>query len=75
MAVNRDKSSFILGECKFKNSAFDLSELNASTTKFIPKKATAKIYYYLFSKNGFTSDAMKTAKEKGIEMISIDDML
>lgn len=74
MATDRDKDHFLIGECKFKNTRFDLSELNSALVKFKPKKKTAKVYHYLFSKNGFTSDVKKTAKQQDIRLISVDDM-
>lgn len=74
MAVDKDKDNFILGECKFKNSAFDLSELNDTIVKFKPKKKTAKVYYYLFSKSGFTDNVVTAAKEKGIRLVTVDEL-
>ena len=74
MATDRDKDHFLIGECKFKNTRFDLSELNSALVNFKPKKKTAKVYHYLFSKNGFTSDVKKTARQQDIRLISVDDM-
>lgn len=62
MATSKDKGQIILGECKFKNTPFDLREFNK-----LQEKATAfadkEIYYYLFSKNGFTEDLAQLAGE------------
>lgn len=74
MATDGDKNNFLLGECKFKNAKFDLSELNAALVKFKPKKKTAQVYYYLFSKSGFTGDVQKTARQHDIQLIGIDEM-
>lgn len=74
MATDRDKNHFLLGECKFKNAAFDLAELKATLAKFKPKKTTAKVYYYLFSKSSFTRDVDKTSEEQGIRLVDIDEM-
>jgi hypothetical protein len=74
MATNRDKDNFLLGECKFKNTAFNLAELDATLTKFKPSKKAAKVYYYLFSKSGFTPDIHKTANKKDIHLVHIDQM-
>ncbi len=74
MATDRDKNHFLLGECKFKNAAFDLAELKAALAKFQPKKKTANVYYYLFSKNGFTRDVQKTSREQGIHLVDIDEL-
>lgn len=75
MATDGDRNHFLLGECKFKNSAFDLAELNAVLHKFTPPKKTAQVHYYLFSKSGFTVEAQKAAKKRDIKLFSLDDML
>jgi AAA+ ATPase superfamily predicted ATPase len=74
MATDRDKNSFLLGECKFKNASFDLSELNSALVKFSPKNKTAKVYYYMFSKNGFTDEAQKAAITMDIRLVKVDEM-
>ncbi|MDA8333756.1 MAG: DUF234 domain-containing protein [Peptococcaceae bacterium] len=74
MAINPDKNLFLLGECKFKNTAFDSAELNATLAKYKPKKENAKLYYYLFSKSGFTQSMSKTSKEIGIRLVDVDEM-
>lgn len=74
MATDRDKNNFLLGECKFKNAKFDHSELNMTIAKFVPKKKTAKVYYYLFSKSGFTADVKKASLQNEIRLVNVDDM-
>ena len=74
MATDRDKKNFLLGECKFKNAAFNLSEMNATLAKFKSKKKTVQLYYYLFSKSGFTDDVQKIAEEHGIKLVALNDM-
>ncbi len=74
MATDRDKNHFLLGECKFKNTSFDLADMNAALAKFMPSKKTAKIYYYLFSKNGFTQEVNKAARQRDIRLIDVDEM-
>jgi len=74
MAVDKDKDNFILCECKFKSSPFDMSELKSAMSKFKPKKHTAKIYYYLFSKSGFTSEVVKMADENYITLVNINEI-
>ena len=56
MAVSKDKQKVLLGECKFKNTPFDLREFNALKAKRINSDAYTQVYYYLFSKSGFTDD-------------------
>jgi AAA+ ATPase superfamily predicted ATPase len=75
MATDRDKEHFILGECKFTNSPFDLQELNKTVSKFTPKKTTAKVYYYLFSKNGFTEEVKEKARRENVCLVDINEMV
>lgn len=74
MATDRDKNHFLLGECKFKNSALDISDLKAALVKFKPEKESAQAYYCLFSKSGFTDEVQKYAKEQNIKLVGVDEM-
>ena len=75
MAVDREKKNFILGECKFKNTPFKLSELIATQEKFKTDKSVARKYYYLFSKSGFTKDVVAYAdSDKSIMLVSLDEL-
>jgi len=74
MATDLDRKNFLIGECKFKESAFDLSEMNAAVMKFRPIKETAKMYYCLFSKSGFTDDVETAAKKRDIRLVRLDEM-
>ncbi|MHB9128035.1 MAG: DUF234 domain-containing protein, partial [Candidatus Humimicrobiaceae bacterium] len=75
MAVDREKKNFILGECKFKNTPFKLSELKATQEKFKTNKSVARKYYYLFSKSGFTKDVVTYADaDKSIMLVSLDEL-
>lgn len=74
MATDKDKKNFIVGECKFKNSSFNSSDLNNIITKFKPWEKDAKVYYYMFSKNGFTDEVVKIAKERNFKLVTINDL-
>lgn len=74
MATDPDKTNFLLGECKFKNAAFDLAQLNATLAKFKPKRETAKVYYYLFSKSGFSPNVHRASKDQEICLIDVNQM-
>lgn len=74
MATDREKKKFLIGECKYKNAAFDISELNATLQKFTSPKKDSEIYTCLFSKNGFTPAAMQAVSEKGITAICAQDL-
>jgi AAA+ ATPase superfamily predicted ATPase len=75
MAIDKDKDNFILGECKFKNSPFKLSDLESMKNKFAPKNQNAKQYYFAFSKSNFTEDVIKEATfDSNLFLISLDDL-
>lgn len=61
LATDHAKSAFLIGECKYRNTPFALSDLRKMQSKFFPEKPEAQLYYYLFSKNGFTEDVRSAA--------------
>lgn len=74
MAIDNERKNFILGECKFKNSIFSVSDYNNLKSKFSPRNENTKLYYYLFSRNGFTDELQRISKEESIKLITLDDM-
>jgi len=62
VATSKDKRKVLIGECKHKNSPFDMGEFNALKDK--PVNNDADRYYYLFSKSGFTKDLSALENEK-----------
>lgn len=75
MATESAGKSILLGECKFKKSAFNLAELNRLGNKIKPESNDMKTFYYLFSKSGFTQDVVKKASEGGIRIVGIDEIV
>jgi AAA+ ATPase superfamily predicted ATPase len=74
MAIDNERKNFILGECKFKNSIFSVSDYNNLKSKFSPRNENTKLYYYLFSRSGFTEELQRISKEESIKLITLDDM-
>lgn len=74
MAVDYTKQNYILGECKYKSSAFTAYDLKNMQQKFKPKKENAALYYWLFSKNGYTKDVMEAAAEQALQLITLDEI-
>ena len=73
LASDENEKNFIIGECKFRNEAFDLHELEKLKVKHERK---GQIYYYLFSLGGFTDAVVSAAKDEGnIVLIQLSDML
>lgn len=71
LAVDKGEKNYIVGECKFTNGPFDLSQLNALKQKL---KLNGAVYYYLFSLNGFT-DAVKKETGATLSLITLSDIL
>ncbi len=72
MAISKDKRQILAGECKFRNSLFDLNDFNKLKSKLIGNK-DSKIYYYLFSKSGFTND-VKALESDHVRLIELKDL-
>ena len=65
-----DNDNIIIGECKYKNKACGISELELLQLKanFIPKK-DRKVYYLIASKSGFTSELKEKSLRDNIILI------
>jgi AAA+ ATPase superfamily predicted ATPase len=74
-AVDAKQQNFLLGECKYKNSPVALSELTAMQKKFKPQNPKCRIYYYLFSKSGFSEEVLKTAGTNGITTVTPEEIV
>ena len=73
LAVDDEKSNFILGECKFTNQPFDLGQLNALKDK---NRFGSNVHYYLFSLNGFTDTLINESKKlDNITMVTAEDII
>ena len=73
LACDEDRKNTLIGECKFRNEAFDLHELEKLRTKH---ERQGNVYYYLFSLGGFTDAVREEAeREKNIFLICPSDML
>jgi hypothetical protein len=54
--------NYILGECKFRNTAVDIADLDRLKEKSSFLKTGAVVQYALFSKSGFTRNLTAHAK-------------
>ena len=75
MALDKERKQYILGDCKYKNSLFDMSDLRRMQEKFLPKIQDVALFYWLFSKSGFTKDVLEEAKRQGIQTVTVEDMV
>lgn len=71
LAVDKEEKNFIVGECKFTNESFDLSQLKAVKQKL---NLNGTVYYYLFSLNGFTEAVQKEASNT-VSLVALSDIL
>ena len=71
---NTAPGEYIIGSCKFRNIKTGVDEL-ALLEKYasVFGKGT-KYHYYIFSLGGFTNELIKLADEKGVKLITADDM-
>ena len=77
IAVNAEKSKFISAECKFHNapvSDFDLEKHVKKDLTGLKKKEDADIAFWYFSFGGYTDKAFSYAKEKGVHLVSGEDL-
>ena len=75
MAIDKEKKQYIIGECKYKNSAFALSDLKKMQKKFVPKALDTTMYYWLFSKNGFTQEVLGEAEKQGVHTVTAEELV
>lgn len=75
MAIDYSKKNYILGECRYKNHAFALSDLKNMQRKFVPQKADSKVYYWIFSKSGYTDEVRKKAQEDNIRLVELQEIV
>lgn len=75
MAVDYSKKNYILGECKYKNSAFTISDLKNMKRKFKPQNEDTSLYFWLFSKSGYTKDVLEAEKEQNLKLVTLDEIV
>lgn len=75
MATDQRKENFLLGECKYKGNSFTISDLTQMKAKFTPKSKNSQVYYWLFSKSGFTNEVVRAATEKGFRTVTAEQLV
>ena len=71
----QDKTTALFGECKWTNEKVDLGVLE-TLVKHSRLFSYKKIYYYLFSKSGFTKGCIDEAKKLGnVTLVSYAEMV
>lgn len=75
VATDAKGKKILLGECKFKKSAFNLLELKNLISKPVSEKQGIKKYYYAFSRSGFTKDVCEKAKTDNICLVDLNELI
>ena len=75
MAVDRLKKNYILGECKYRNQAFALFDLRNMKRKFTRLKSDVNVYYWIFSKSGYTEEVQRAAREENIQLVGLEEVV
>jgi len=75
IAYDDNESQAIFGECKWRNEDLDKATIEKLMERCQMFKELKQKYYYLFSKNGFTSGARELAmKRDDIRLIEFNEM-
>lgn len=72
LAMDSKKEKFLLGECKYKNSPFAYADFEHMKTKFTPQNRGSEVYYYLFSKSGFSEEIRMAAGDQEIGLVDLE---
>ncbi|GHU77102.1 ATPase AAA [Spirochaetia bacterium] len=72
MALGQDGGKCILGECKYRRSAFDLSDMKKTLAKW---ERPDEVYWYFFSRSGFTKGVMAAAAKPHLTLVSPAEMI
>ena len=78
LCMNKDKTKYLVGECKFKNNPFSYSEYLNTAAKLTHQKNNAKFYYALFSENGFDDQIVTESKKsepQTLQLFTLDDIV
>lgn len=74
MAISKDKKSILLGECKYTQAPFDIHDYNTLVHKFTPINEETHLYYYLFSKSGFTKE-ISALESNTVHLFDLDTIV
>lgn len=76
LAVSKQATQYLVGECNFKNKPFRYSEYLDTVTKLSPQKEKSEFYYYLFSESGFDDKILEeAAKAENITLCNLSDIV
>ena len=71
LAMDKDETEYLVGECKFKKEAFTYGEYLNTLAKLTPLKKDAKFHYALFSENGFDDKIIADAERNSTKLYTL----
>ena len=75
LCIGPHHKEYLVGECKYKNSAFTYAEYLDTRAKLAPMKQDTKFYYALFSKNGFDEKILAEAKNDALKLYDLHEIV
>lgn len=75
LAIDRGSKEYLVGECKFKKSAFSYSEYLDTKAKLTPLKEKAKFHYALFSESGFDEKIANEADQNNTSLYNLTEIV
>lgn len=74
MAVDRTKKKILLGECKYKNTKMQVSDLRHLQEKY-KLGESEKAFFWLFSKKGFSDELLRVAKLEAVNLVTLNELI
>ena len=75
MATEPTGTKILLGECKYRNTPFSLSDFQKMKEKYQPSGSETKLYYQLFSKSGFSPDLKKLSATENLTLYDLKEIV
>lgn len=74
LLIDTTGSRLIICECKFRNEPFDKTEFETMLSRASIFPYAKEVFYYAFSKNGFTNWVQEHAEENNATLVTLTDM-
>ena len=78
VAVSEPDSAILVGECKWSEKPVGtnvLEDLKRKTHHLLSTRAWSRVEYILFAKSGFTSSLQTQAREEGVRLVEVSEMI
>ncbi len=75
LCMDREEREYLVGECKFKGTAFSYSEYLDTLAKLTPWKEKAKFHYALFSESGFDRRIVERAAKDNTTLYGLEEIV